>query len=114
MEEKNSVNKEKREVINWLIENFPNAFFKKAHQVKPLEIGIFDDLIEFYARLETPPFSKKLLREAFTYYSNSPGYLNSQKKGHARIDLYGNETGIVTEEQANYAHQRFQQRYVKN
>lgn len=112
-EEKPIFKKEKLEVVDWLIEHFPNAFFKKSQQVKPFELGIFDTLLEFYERLETPPFSKKLLREAFTYYSNSPGYLSSQKKGNARIDLYGNETDVVTEDQAHYAYNRFQQRYGK-
>lgn len=104
--------KNKLEVINWLIENFPNAFFKKGNQVKPLKIGIFDDLIDFYERLDTPPFSKKSLREALNYYSASPAYLNNQKENSARVDIYGNEVDVVTEEQAKYAHQRHQERYV--
>ena len=93
-------------------EHFPAAFFKKANQVKPLKIGIYDDIIDFYERLDSPPFSKKLLREALNYYSASPAYLNSQKANTARVDLFGNEVDVVTEEQAKYAHQRFQQRYA--
>lgn len=111
-EDKATAKKEKLQVIDWLIENFPNAFFKKSYQIKALEIGIFDQLIEFYQRLDQPPWSKKMLREAFTWYTNSPAYLSCQKKGAARVDLFGNETGEVSEDQANYAHQRFQQRYA--
>ena len=50
--------KDKQLVIDWLIELFPGAFFKKGHLVKPLKIGIFDDVIDFYERLVLPPFSE--------------------------------------------------------
>ena len=104
--------KDKQLVIDWLIEHFPHAFFKKANQVKPLQIGIYDEIIDFYERLNNPPFTKKTLREALSYYSSSPAYLNCQKKAVARIDLYGNEMDVVTEEQAKYAYQRYQERYI--
>ncbi|MDP1604222.1 MAG: ProQ/FinO family protein [Legionella sp.] len=108
-----SVKKDKQVIIDWLIEHFPNAFFKKASHIKPLQIGIFDEIIAFYERLDSPPFSKKALREALSYYSSSPAYLNCQKANVARIDLYGNEVDVVTEDQAKYAYQRYQQRYVE-
>lgn len=107
----NTVKKDKLQVIDWLIEHFPNAFFKKGTQIKPLKIGIFDDIIDFYERLDSPPFSKKSLREALSYYSASPAYLSCQKENVARIDIYGNEVDIVTQEQARYAHQRYVERY---
>jgi len=105
--------KDKLKTIDWLAENFPAAFLKKSNQVKPLKIGIFDDIIDFYERLESPPFSKKALREALNYYSSSPAYLSCQKANAARVDIYGNEVDVVTEEQAKYAHQRFLQRYAE-
>ncbi len=106
------VKKEKLKTIDWLIEHFPAAFFKKGTQIKPLKIGVFDDIIDFYERLETPPFSKKTLREALNYYSASPAYLHCQKANVARVDLFGNEVDVVTEEQEKYAQQRYQQRYI--
>lgn len=105
--------KDKLKTIDWLVEHFPAAFFKKGTQVKPLKIGIFDDIIDFYERLDEPPFSKKALREALNYYSASPAYLNCQKVNVARVDLFGNEIDVVTEEQEKYAHQRYQQRYIE-
>ena len=113
MNQISSVKKDKLEIIDWLVEHFPQAFFKKSNQVKPLKIGIFDDIIDFYERLDTPPFSKKSLREALSYYSASPAYLNCQKADAARVDIYGNEVDVVNTEQANYAYQRFQERYAK-
>lgn len=105
--------KDKLLVIDWLIEHFPAAFFKKGSQVKPLKIGIFDDIVDFYERLDSPPFSKKSLREALSYYSASPAYLTCQKIDAARVDIYGNEVDVVTEEQAKYAYQRYQERYAR-
>lgn len=108
----NLVKKEKLKVIEWLVERFPSTFSLKAKNVRPLKIGIFDDLIDYYERLESPPFSKRSLREALNYYSASPAYLNSQKKNAARIDLFGNESDVVTAEQEKYARLRYQQRYI--
>lgn len=109
----NAAKKIKLETIDWLSEHFPAAFFKKSNQIKPLKIGIFDDIIDFYERLDSPPFSKKVLREALNYYSASPAYLQCQKMDTARVDLFGNEVDVVTEDQAKYAWQRYQQRYTK-
>ena len=112
-QQNDTAKKEKLKTIDWLIEHFPAAFFKKGNQLKPLKIGVFDDIIDFYERLESPPFKKKTLREALNYYSASPAYLNCQKANIARVDLFGNEVDVVTEEQAKYAQQRFQQRYAE-
>ena len=113
-EQNEAIKKHKLQTIDWLSEHFPAAFFKKSNQVKPFKLGIFDDIIDFYERLESPPFSKKALREALNYYSASPAYLNCQKTNAARVDLYGNEVDVVTADQAKYAYQRFQQRYTKS
>lgn len=113
-QQNNAVKKDKLVIIDWLIEHFPAAFFKKGNQVRPLKIGIFDDIIEFYERLDSPAFSKKSLREALNYYSSSPAYLNSQKANSARVDLFGNEVDVVTPDQAKYAFTRHQERYGKN
>jgi len=102
---------EKQLIIDWLIEHFPKTFFRKSSQIKPLQLGIFDDIIEFYERLEFPDFSKKSLREAINYYSSSPAYLKCQKTAAARVDIYGNEVDKVSEEQADYAAKRYQERY---
>ncbi len=104
--------RDKLKIINWLIEHYPAAFFKKTRLVKPLKLGIIEDIFEFYHRLETPPFSKKSMRNALTYYCTSPAYLSAQKEGKARIDLYGNEMELVTAEQAKYAQLRYERQYL--
>jgi len=109
-----SAKKEKLLIIDWLIEHFPHAFFKKNHQIKPLQIGIFHDITTFYDGMENaPPFTKQALKEALGYYSSSPAYLTCQKIDAARVDLYGNEVDTVNADQAKYAYQRYQQRYQK-
>ena len=110
-QQQNPDKKVKLKTIDWLIEHFPAAFFPKSRDVKPLKIGVFDDIIDFYERLDSPPFSKKILREALNYYSASPAYLKSQQADSARVDLYGNEVDVVTEQQAKYAYQRYKDRY---
>lgn len=100
-------------VLNWLIEHFPNAFFQKSKDIKPLQVGIFDEITLFYDRIENPSFSKKMLKEALSYYSSSPAYLQSQKTNQARVDLFGNEVDVVTEDQAKYAFLQYETRYVK-
>lgn len=105
--------KEKQQIILWLTEHFQAAFFLRAKEVKPLKIGIYEDVMDFYERLNSPPFSKKQIRDSLHYYSSSPAYLLAQKPNAARIDLFGNEVDIVTEEQAKYAHERYQQKYTQ-
>lgn len=102
----------KIKVIDWLVEQFPAAFFKKSRYVKPLKVGILEDVFAFCLQLETPPFSKKAIRSALTYYCTSPAYLNAQKQNTPRLDLFGNELDLVTEEQAKYAKQRYEQQYL--
>lgn len=106
------IKREKLKIIDWLIETFPQTFFKKGKQIKPLKIGILDDIFQEYRKLSPAPFSKKSLRTALAYYCASPAYLNAQKKGRARIDLYGNELEEVTAEQAKYAKQQYTKQYL--
>lgn len=102
---------EKQMVIAWLIEQFPKAFFPKAHQAQPLKLGILEDIIDVYERLEVRPFSKKRLREALNYYTASKAYLSAQKPDAQRLDLFGHPNGTVTAEQAMYAQKRYTERY---
>ena len=108
-----STKSEKIMVLEWLVDQFPNAFFQKSHLVKPLKLGIFEDIVDVYDRLDDPPFSKKLLREALNYYTASKSYLSCQKANAERIDLFGHPNDLVNEEQAIYAQKRYSERYDK-
>lgn len=104
--------KQKLIIIDWLIEHFSAAFFKQTRSIKPLRIGIFEEINDFYNRLDAPTFSKKALRDALSYYCTSPAYLSCQKVNTARVDLFGNEVELVTPEQAKYAQQRYERQYL--
>ncbi len=107
------IHQERQDAIHWLVEQFPAAFFSKNKQIKPLKLGIFEDILDFYERLDYAPLSKKSLREALNYYSSSKAYLSCQTEGKNRIDLFGYETEPVTKEQAAYAQKQLSERFVK-
>ena len=107
------IQQERQEALNWLIEQFPSAFFSQAKQVKPLKLGIYEDLLDFYERLNYPPLSKKSLRDALNYYSSSKAYLSSQIEGKQRIDLFGYPIELVTKEQAAYAQHQLTERAIR-
>ena len=100
----------KVEALDWLIEQFPKAFSKQASQVKPLKIGIYEDILDLYHRLDYPPLTKKSLRDGLNHYSASKAYLRCQKVNSMRVDLFGEPVEPVTEDQALYAQQRQQER----
>lgn len=107
------VKKEVLHGLDWLVEHFPEAFFRRARDIKPLQIGIYDDIIDFYSRLDSPSISRKQIREALNYYSASPAYLLAQQPDAARVNIYGLEVDHVTVEQAKYAINRYQTRYLE-
>lgn len=89
-----------KDIINYLTEKFPECFSVKG-KVKPLKIGIFQDLAEKLSDDET--VSKTRLRQALRHYTSSWRYLKAIKLGASRVDVDGNEIAIIDEEQANYA-----------
>ena len=99
---------ELQDVLSWFKEQFPKAFPARVADISPLQLGIMDEILEFYERLDFPPFSKKKLRSALNYYTASPAYLKAQVSGVYRVDLFGFEVEEVTSEQAEYAKERHQ------
>tara|TARA_R110002050_G_scaffold105565_10_gene215324 strand:- start:259 stop:918 length:660 start_codon:yes stop_codon:yes gene_type:complete len=89
-----------KDVITYLVEKFPACFSLKG-PVKPLKIGIFQDLAEKLNDDET--ISKTRLRQALRHYTSSWRYLKAIKVGALRVDIDGNTVAEIDEEQANYA-----------
>ena len=100
---------EQQAVILWFKEQFPKAFPARVSDIKPLQLGIMDEILEYYDRLDYPPFSKKKLRAGLNYYTASPAYLKSQVVGSIRVDLFGFDVEAVSDSQAEYAKERHQQ-----
>lgn len=89
-----------KDIITYLTEKFPECFSVKG-PVKPLKIGIFQDLAEKLNDDET--VSKTRLRQALRHYTSSWRYLKAIKVGAFRVDIDGKDVAEIDEEQANYA-----------
>jgi len=89
-----------KDIIAYLTEKFPECFSIKG-PVKPLKIGIFQDLAEKLSDDET--VSKTRLRQALRHYTSSWRYLKVIKVGTARVDIDGKDAAEIDEEQAAYA-----------
>jgi ProP effector len=81
--------------VTLLAERFPAAFFTFEGQRRPLKIGIAADICE-----AVPEINKEHLQWALARYCMSPGYLRSLTGGAMRVDLAGDDAGIVTAEAA--------------
>ena len=89
-----------KDIITYLTEKFPECFSVKG-AVKPLKVGIFQDLSEKLTDDET--VSKTRLRQALRHYTSSWRYLKAIKLGAFRVDIDGKNVAEIDEEQANYA-----------
>jgi ProP effector len=89
-----------KDIIAYLAEKFPQCFSIKG-PVKPLKIGIFQDLAERLKDDET--VSKTRLRQALRHYTSSWRYLKVIKVGAFRIDVDGQNVSEIDDEQAKYA-----------
>lgn len=89
-----------KDIIAYLTEKFPECFSIKG-PVKPLKIGIFQDLAEKLSDDET--VSKTRLRQALRHYTSSWRYLKVIKVGTFRVDIEGKDVAEIDEEQAAYA-----------
>ena len=89
-----------KDIISYLTEKFPECFSIKG-PVKPLKVGIFQDLSEALSGDEA--VSKTRLRQALRHYTSSWRYLKAIKVGTFRVDIAGKDVTEIDEEQANYA-----------
>ena len=89
-----------KDIITYLAEKFPECFSVKG-PVKPLKVGIFQDLAEKLNDDEA--VSKTRLRQALRHYTSSWRYLKAVKLGAYRVDIDGKDAAEIDEEQANYA-----------
>jgi ProP effector len=95
-----------KETLAFLAERFPQCFVLNG-DVKPLKIGIFQDLA---AQLDDSELvSKRLLRMSLRHYTSGWKYLGAVKEGVARIDLQGAEGDKVQADHAQHAAEQLQQ-----
>ncbi|WP_068545249.1 RNA chaperone ProQ [Thalassotalea crassostreae] len=89
-----------KEIIAHLAEKFP-ACFTVEGKVKPLKVGIFQELATALEGDEK--VSKTQLRQALRHYTSSWRYLKSIKAGSHRVNLEGVDAELIDQEQADYA-----------
>ncbi|GEA50855.1 RNA chaperone ProQ [Vibrio inusitatus NBRC 102082] len=92
--------KTSKEVIAYIAECFPKCFTLEG-EAKPLKIGIFQDLAERLS--EDAKVSKTQLRAALRQYTSSWRYLHGVKAGAVRVDLDGNDCGVLEQEHVDHA-----------
>jgi hypothetical protein len=87
----------KVDIIAELVAAFPAAFTPDPTLVRPLKLGIKDDLYAHSA------ISHRRITAALRSYCNSVHYLNASSEGAVRIDLTGAPEGAVTATEARHA-----------
>jgi sRNA-binding protein len=79
-----------------LVAAFPAAFTLDPSQVKPLKLGIREDICN------RSDLSRRLITAALAQYCNASAYLQVCTEGAARIALDGTADGVVTEPEARH------------
>jgi len=89
--------------VELLRAHFP-ACFKDVKETQPLKIGIKQDLVKnLSARDDIVLGDKACMVSSLAYYVNSPSYHKNVIEGATRIGLEGEDTGIVTIDEAQYS-----------
>lgn len=111
--QKNQSKKARLSALQWLAKKFPEAF-DNSENIRPLNIGIMNDILGFADDAERDNISKSKLREAVVLYTRRLDYLACLKAEEMRIDLFGNPSVRVSEEDAERAALKIKQRIEKS
>jgi len=89
--------------VELLKAHFPHCF-KELKEIKPLKIGIKQDLVKHLSSREDIVIGDKAcMVTSLSYYVNSIAYHKSMIAGAMRVDLEGNPVAPVTAEEAHYS-----------
>ena len=111
--QKNQSKKARFDALAWLAKEFPAAF-NNAARIRPLKIGIMDDILEYTEKAKEAGISKSKLREAVVLFTRRLDYLTCLKARELRIDLFGNAVVEVTEEESLHAAAKIKKRVEKS
>ncbi len=92
-----------RAVLNILADRYPAAFHADGRLVKPLAVGVLQELRAAREGEEPLPVSMQDLRRALRYYTQGAAYHRAVARGDARINLLGEAVAEVTDEQKEHA-----------
>jgi ProP effector len=101
------------EALQWLAKKFPEAF-NNQKCIRPLNLGIMNEILECAKDAEDAGISKSKLREAVVVFTRRVDYLACLKAREARIDLFGNPGEKVSDDDANRAAIKLKQRVEKS
>lgn len=91
-------------LLDQLAEKYPAAFPRDPRAVKPLKVGIHQDL-----RAALPEVSHGVLRKALSHHSRRLAYLRALIRGGDRVDLQGQPVEPVTPEQQALAAEKLKE-----
>lgn len=99
--------------LRWLAQTFPHAF-DDTTSIHPLKLGIMHDILAHEETNKAIGISKTKLREAVTLFTRRIDYLTCLKAREMRIDLNGNPTVLVSEEEAEQAAAKIRKQIEKS
>lgn len=99
--------------LHWLATHFPEAF-DASISIRPLKIGIIDDILLHAEAAQAAGISKSKLREALVVFTRRVDYLTCLKLREMRVDLHGKPTTQVTAEEAEAAALKIKRRIEKS
>lgn len=99
--------------IELLKAHYPLCFREPA-EVKPLKVGIKQDLVKHLSTREDIILSDKTcMIKSLSYYVTTMNYFKNVVEGASRIDLDGNSAGAVTVEEARYSSEQHKAKLQK-
>lgn len=99
--------------LRWLAQTFPHAFDDTV-SIHPLKLGIMHDILAHEETKKAIGISKTKLREAVILFTRRIDYLTCLKAREMRIDLNGNPTVLVSEEEAEQAAAKIKKQIEKS
>lgn len=101
-----------RHALAWLSKTFPKAFDVEG-AIRPLKVGILQDILAYANEHGGLPCSMSKLRKALVVFTRRMEYLTCVKMRDTRIDLEGKEVDPVSEEASKLAIQRIKKTIEK-
>lgn len=111
--QKNKSKKARSDALLWLASNFPAAF-DNSLCIRPLKVGIMEDILLHADKAAECGISKSKLREAVVLFTRRLDYLACLKLREIRVDLHGNEVAEVSADEADHAAAKIKKRVEKS
>ena len=111
--QKNLSKKNRLDALCWLAATFP-CIFNNSIRIQPLSLGIMTDILTHAEKAAEAGISKSKLREAVVLFTRRIDYLTCLKAREMRVDLNGNITTQVTEDEAERATIKIKKRVEKS